>query len=182
MSHPTGITEHGCVDDPKMRLPANLLSELEDMPRQLQEALRLLPGDRLGWRPESWGGCPSEMFSALEQVCHLRDIEVDGYQVRIRRMLDEANPCLQSLDSYQIARERHYESADLDAALSEFRSARTVTVQELRRLGDAQLARTGEFAEYGRLTLRALIHYLRSHDQQHLAGIQWLAGKMASPE
>ena len=29
-------------------------------------------------------------------------------------------------------------------------------------------------------TLRALVHYLRSHDQQHLAGIQWLAGKIAS--
>jgi hypothetical protein len=24
------------------------------------------------------------MFSALEHACHLRDIEVDGYQVRIR--------------------------------------------------------------------------------------------------
>lgn len=47
-------------------------------------------------------------------------------------------------------------------------------------MNDAQLVRTGEFAEYGRLTLRALVHYLRSHDQQHLAGIQWLAGKIAS--
>jgi hypothetical protein len=39
-----------------------------------------------------------------------------------------------------------------------------------------------KFAEYGRLTLRALIHYLRSHDQQHLAGIQFLAGKIASAQ
>jgi hypothetical protein len=26
--------------------------------------------------------------------------------------------------------------------------------------------------------LRALVHYLCSHDQQHLAGLQWLLGKV----
>ena len=163
-----------------MPLPVELLSELEDMPRQVERALRLIPGDRLAWRPESWGGCPSETFSALEQVCHLRDIERDGYHRRIQRLLDESDPALESLDSYEIARQRAYESADLGAALDAFRGARALTVERLRSLDDAQLARTGEFAEYGRLTLRALVHYLRSHDQQHLAGIQWLAGKIAS--
>ena len=164
-----------------MPLPSELLSELEDMPRQLEQALRVVPSDRIAWRPESWGGCPSETFSALEQVCHLRDIEREGYHVRIRRMLHESHPSLESLDSYEIARERRYESADLDAALAEFGNARAATLEQVRSMSDAQLARTGEFAEYGRLTLRALIHYLRSHDQQHLAGVQWLAGKIASP-
>jgi hypothetical protein len=163
-------------------LPATLLNELEEMPRQLERALRQLPADRLAWRPGSWGGCPSETFSALEQVCHLRDIERDGYHVRIRRMLDESNPSLESLDGYEMARERRYDAADLDDALAAFRDARAATVTQLRGVGEEQLARTGEFAEYGRLTLRALIHYLRSHDQQHLAGLQWLAGKIASPE
>ena len=165
-----------------MGLPPDLLNELEDMPRQVERALRLVPDDRLAWRPASWGGCPSETFSALEQVCHLRDIERDGYQVRIRRMLEEPDPSLDSLDSYQIARERRYESEDLGAALAAFREARAATVQQLRAVGDVELARTGEFAEYGRLTLRGLVHYLRSHDQQHLAGLQWLAGKSASAD
>jgi hypothetical protein len=163
-------------------LPTDLLNELEEMPQQLEQALRQLPSDRLAWRPESWAGCPSETLSALEQVCHLRDIEQDGYHVRIRRMLEESDPSLDSLESYEMAEERHYGSDDLQAALSAFRSARQTTVDQLRGVTDAQLARTGEFAEYGRLTLRSLVHYLRSHDQQHLAGIQWLAGKMASPD
>lgn len=110
-----------------MPLPIELLAELQDMPRQLEQALRLIPGDRLGWRPESWGGCPSEALSVLEQVCHLRDIERDGYHVRIQRMLSESDPSLESLDSYEIARQRGYESADLDAALAEFRRARAAT-------------------------------------------------------
>ncbi len=165
-----------------MALPTDLLNELEEMPQQLERALRQLPSDRLAWSPESWGGCPSETLSALEQVCHLRDIEQVGYHLRIRRMLDESNPSLESLDSYEIAQERRYGSDNLETALEAFRSARQATVEQLQNLTDAQLARTGEFAEYGRLTLRSLVHYLRSHDQQHLAGIQWLAGKIASPE
>jgi hypothetical protein len=163
-----------------MALPSELLSELEDMPRQLERALRLIPRDRLGWKPESWDGSPAETFSVLEHVCHLRDIERDGYHVRIQRMLDESNPSLVSLDGYEIARERRYDTADLAEALADFRRARAVTLGRLADISDVELARAGEFAEYGRLTLRALIHYLRSHDQQHLAGIQFLAGKIAS--
>jgi len=150
------------------------------MPSEWERALHLIPGDRLRWKPESWGGCPGETFSALEQACHLRDIERDGYHVRIERLLSEWNPSLVSLDGYAIARDRRYESADLREALSDFREARGATLERLGALDEPALERAGEFAEYGRLTLRALIHYLRSHDQQHLACLQWLAGKIAS--
>ena len=163
-----------------MGVSSDLLRELEDMPQQLERALRLIPEDRLGWRPDSWDGSPAENFSVLEHVCHLRDIEADGYHVRIHRMLDEKNPSLASLDSYEIARARSYETEELGAALASFRRAREVTVRRLREVSDEQLARIGDFAEYGRLTLRALIHYLRSHDQQHLAGLHWLLGRIAS--
>jgi len=157
-----------------------LLRELEGMPGELERTLQIIPRGRLGWKPESWGGATGETFSAIEHVCHVRDIERDGYQVRIERLLAEVNPTLVSLDGYEIARERRYETADVDAALSEFGRARAKTLERLRGLSEDELGRTGEFAEYGRLTLRALVHYLRSHDQQHLAGLHWLAGKMDS--
>jgi hypothetical protein len=157
-----------------------LLDDLSGAPDELQRALRGVPAERLRWRPESWGGSPGETFSALEHVCHLRDIERDGYHVRIARMIEEDNPSLVSIDGDVLARERRYDAADVDDALASFRAARAETVERLRRLDEAQLAREGFFAEYGTLTLRALVHYLRSHDQQHLAGIQWLAGKIAS--
>ena len=35
-----------------------------------------------------------------------------------------------------------------------------------------------EFEGYGQTTLKGLIHYLCSHDQRHLAGLQWLLGNM----
>lgn len=157
-----------------------LLDELSAMPDELERAIRSVPPDRLGWKPESWGGSPGETFTALEHACHLRDIEKEGYQVRITRMLEEENPSLVSIDGDELARERRYETANVEDALAAFRSARAGTVARLRALDEAQLARDGYFAEYGPLTLRGLIHYLRSHDQQHLAGIRWLAGKVAS--
>jgi hypothetical protein len=159
---------------------ADLLDELSAMPDELERAMRLVPADHLCWKPDSWGGSPGETFSAIEHACHVRDIEKDGYQVRIGRMLEEDNPSLVSIDGYELARERRYESAVLADALSAFRTARGETVARLRGLGQDALEREGFFAEYGPLTLRALVHYLRSHDQQHLAGITWLAGKIAS--
>jgi hypothetical protein len=157
-----------------------LLAELEQMPEELARAVRGLPEAQLRWLPEARGGSPGETFSAIEHVCHLRDIEKEGYHVRIRRLLEEAEPSLESLNGDELARARAYAEADLNEALAGFAVARAQTVARLRAVTTEQLARTGEFAEYGRLSLRGLVHYLRSHDQQHLAGLHWLAGKAAS--
>ena len=61
--------------------------------------------------------------------------------------------------------------------LATFRAARAATMAMISGLSDAQLARTAVFEGYGPLTLHSLIHYLCSHDQQHLAGLQWVLGK-----
>lgn len=163
-----------------MGVSPSLLSELDQMPVQLERLVRSVPEEHLRWQPETSGGAPGETFSALGHVCHLRDIEADGYHVRVRRMLEEERPSLVSIDGYELARERRYDEASLEAALAAFRAARGRTLDQLRALTDADLDRSGEFAEYGTLTLGALLHYLRSHDQQHLAGLHWLLGRIAS--
>jgi DinB family protein len=159
-------------------LVPELIADLSTMPDDLSRLIRQIPSDRFRWKPEVWDGSPGETFSALEHVCHLRDIEGDGYRVRIRRLLDETDPSLVSLDGYEMARERKYADASWTDAIEEFRAARAQTVATISGLTEAQLARTGTFAEYGALTLRGLLHYLRSHDQQHLACLHWLLGKM----
>jgi hypothetical protein len=52
--------------------------------------------------------------------------------------------------------------------LARIRTAREQTLTIVGALSDAQLARTGRFGGYGPLTVRGLVHYLCSHDQQHL--------------
>ena len=151
---------------------------LAAFPAALEQHYALFPRDRVHWAPSSWDGVPSEAFTALEQVCHLRDIEIDGYQLRFRRTLDEDSPLLASLDSETIAVQRDYGRNDAREALDAFRAARAGTLTLLRGLDENQLRRRAVFEGYGPVTLRALVHYLCSHDQQHLAGLQWLLGKL----
>lgn len=159
-------------------LVPELIAELSTMPDHLARVIRQIPDDRMSWKPEVWDGSPGETFSALEHVCHVRDIERDGYHVRIRRLIEETDPSLVSLDGYEMARERRYAEASWAEVAEDFRAARATTVAMIRDLGAADLARTGTFAEYGAITLRGLLHYLRSHDQQHLACLHWLLGKI----
>jgi DinB superfamily len=153
------------------------LEALQDFPRQLEAHYTAIPLEFKHWAPASWDGVPSEPFTAIEQICHVRDIEIEGYQIRLRRTLTEAKPFLASIDSESLAKLRSYGTADAAAVLAVFREARASTVALIAGLTPEQLDRTAEFEGYGAVTLRSLIHYLCSHDQQHLAGLQWVLGK-----
>lgn len=153
---------------------------LAAFPAALEKHYALFPAQFVHWTPPSWNGVPSEAFTAIEQVCHVRDIEIEGYQPRFRRTLTENLPSLASIDSETLAKQRGYGSSDAAQALGEFRAARTDTLALLRGLDESQLRRRALFEGYGAVTLGALVHYLCSHDQQHLAGLQWLLGKIAA--
>lgn len=151
---------------------------LAAFPAELEKHYAAFPPAYVNWAPPSWEGVPSEAFTALEQVCHVRDIEIDGYHVRFRRTLDEESPTLASIDSESLAKQRDYAGADARRMFAEFREARAHTLALLRGLDEQQLQRPAVFEGYGRVTLRGLVHYLCSHDQQHLSGLQWLLGKI----
>jgi DinB superfamily len=155
-----------------------MLDELATMPDQVEALMRRVPRPRLDWKPDSWEGIPGERFSALEQACHLRDIEIDGYHQRFGRTIKEHHPDLASIDSYALAQERGYGVEDLDRALAAFRAGRAQNIAMLESVSAADWARHATFAEYGTVTLRGLGHILRSHDLQHLACLHWLLAKM----
>lgn len=156
------------------------LEALRAFPDQLAAHYGLFPETHRHWAPASWDGVPSEALTAIEQVCHVRDIEIEGYQRRIERTLAEENPLLPAIDTDALARERRYGEADSARTLADFRAARARTMRLLDRLTAAELARPAVFEGYGPVTLGGLVHYLCSHDQQHLAGLQWLLGKIRS--
>jgi hypothetical protein len=160
-------------------LNAVTFDALADFPRALERHYAAFPRAFVHWTPASWEGVPSEPFTAIEQICHVRDIEVEGYQVRFRRTLSESAPFLPSIDSEPLAKDRNYGAADAGRVFADFRTARADTVSMLRALPPASFDRPAEFEGYGSVTLRGLVHFLCSHDQQHLAGLQWLLGKIA---
>lgn len=83
-----------------------------------------------------------------------------------------------SIDTDVFARDRVYGESDPFAALTAFRVARTHTVSFVERLTPNQLKREATFEGYGSVTMLALVHCLCRHDQQHLAGLQRLLGKI----
>ena len=152
------------------------LNSLRSFPAALRDLLSGIPADVLDWRPASWDGIPSEMLTIRQQICHMRDIEADGYTQRFQRLLTEDDPLLESIDGYALVESRQYDRTEIASALDAFETAREKTMQLLDRIDGDRLKRRGTFEGYGPVTVRGLIHFLCSHDQQHLAGIQWLLG------
>jgi len=159
-------------------IDATTLSALASFPQQLEAFYAAIPSEYKNWAPGSWEGVPSEPFTPIAQICHVRDIEVEGYHVRFQRTLDEVNPTLTTIDGDTLAIERSYATSNAAEVFAAIRVARDRTVKLISGLGPKQLARTAVFDGYGTVSLRSLVHYLCSHDQQHLAGLQWLLGKI----
>ena len=151
---------------------------LAAFPAALEKHYGLFPAEFVHWAPPSWDGVPSEAFTAIEQVCHVRDIEIEGYQLRFRRTLTEVEPALPPSTA------RRWPNSATTGAVMPHRYWTSFAPRAPRhshccaawtsRSCDA----VREFEGYGPVTLRALVHYLCSHDQQHLAGLQWLLGKI----
>ncbi len=118
-------------------------------------------------------------FSAVEQACHLRDIEQEGYLWRAKRMLAEDNPQLDDIDGGKLARERDYQSQDLAHALRAFASARRATLDILHNATTEQRLRRGRFGESAEITLLDLAGMMRTHDEEHLTELQALSKALA---
>lgn len=117
-------------------------------------------------------------FSAVENICHLRDLEVQGYMPRIKRILDEVNPALADFDGARVAALSDYTNQDKDAALEAFTAARRTNVDALRNLTDAQFDRVGTLEGVGQISLSRLAEMMREHDEGHLEDLRILRQRL----
>ncbi|MGH9931926.1 MAG: DinB family protein [Pyrinomonadaceae bacterium] len=117
-------------------------------------------------------------FSALENICHLRDLELQGYTPRIKRILAEANPALADFDGARVAAESSYNNEQPGVALQAFQTARRENVELLRTLTEEQLEREGTLAGVGSITLRRLAEMMREHDEGHLEDLRVLLQRL----
>src|SRR5512134_1555543 len=124
---------------------SSTLHALAAYPQQLEAFYEAIPAAYRHWAPPSWEGIPSETFTAIEQVCHVRDIEIDGYHLRFRRPLEEDNPTLDSIDGYLLARDRNYANTDAAKAFAAFRAARARTIEMISGFDAVLLARPAMF-------------------------------------
>ena len=141
---------------------ANAAAGLGAMAAKLKEIVAALP--QAAWRSKPAGGG----FSLVEHVCHLRDIDGDGYRVRLERMLTEDCPSLPDLDGDALATQRGYLSQDLPAALAAFTATRLEIVARLAKLTPEQRRRTGLMAGKTEITVNGLVEIMTAHDSEHL--------------
>ncbi|MED5617892.1 DinB family protein [Ideonella sp. BN130291] len=150
-----------------------LLDTLAQMPAQLQALARALPPHRHAWRPGS------DLFSLLEHACHLRDLEAEGYQLRIRRLVEEDLPELQEIDGSSWAVERDYQAQSLDEAMGAFAAHRARTVALLADTLPRHAGRKGLFGGFGIVTLGELVRGMAAHDASHREEIAALVAAAA---
>jgi hypothetical protein len=141
------------------------LEHLEAMPAFLQAALHEAGEENFPLRPSQ------DEFSLLEHACHLRDLEREGYLVRVRRMLTERAPELADFDGQKVAGERDYASQDALLAAQDFTAARRELLGILAPLGTDELRREATFLGR-RITLADLVALIDAHDSEHRGEIE----------
>jgi len=145
-----------------------LLKFLDETPNQLANSTAGLSNAELRFQ-----NSPDE-FSVLENICHLRDLELQGYTPRIRRILAETDPALADFDGARVAAESSYQNEQPQVALRTFQIARKANLDRFRSLSAEQLKREGTLEGVGTITLRQLVEKMREHDEGHLDDLRIL--------
>lgn len=140
---------------------ANTLLFLEETPQFITTLAQNLSTRELKRKPET------AEFSMLEHVCHLRDIEVEGYEPRIDKLLNRDRPYLHDIDGNKLAKDRDYNSQIFDLAQSAFTKARNGNIRTIRTLEPHHLERCGILENVGIITLGQLVIMMREHDEGH---------------
>jgi hypothetical protein len=156
----------------KRREFETLLLTLESTPALLSRAAALLSPAEARRRPAAAG------FSLVENVWHLADLERDGFGVRIRRILAEAEPALLNFDGDRIARERAYQERDVDRGIVCFARSRRQNLEMLARLSPSEWKRAGAQEGVGRVTLEDLPRMMVEHDRAHGVAIAALLAEI----
>lgn len=142
----------------RLELNAQLISRL----------VRRVPADVISKRV-----APDE-FAVIEHICHLRDLERDGFAPRIVDMLTKTDPQLVDFDGAGVARASDYMSEDRNDALAAFLNARLHNIASVRDAAPAALKRTGHYEQGFPVTFAAVLEGILSHDEEHLQRLEAL--------
>jgi len=151
----------------------DIIDRLEQTPDRVRALIEGRSEEELSFKPAP------DAFSLRENVLHLRDIDVDGYEVRIAGLLAEGGPReFPDIDGAALAHERNYNIQPVAAALEDFASSRARSVARLRESTDVK--------RYGRVGTRAvsletLLQDWARHDSEHLAEMTHLTAFRRHP-
>jgi FMN phosphatase YigB (HAD superfamily) len=153
--------------DPATLMPvfsssASLLAILRSTPAALTGLLEPLAPEALTASPAA------DEWSVTEVLCHMRDVEREVNQPRIRQILEEDAPFIPAQMPDAWAKTRSYQTQNGMSALREFTSARIQTLEMLDGLAPAQWSRKARHAIFGPTTLQELVGFNAEHDRLHI--------------
>jgi transcriptional regulator with XRE-family HTH domain len=167
--------DHGAVPSPRAADVRSAIKTLAALPAWLPALVETLAPAQARRRVEGLG-----TFSVLEHVCHLRDLELEAWAVRLHALrAGDAAPFLPDFDGDRAARERDYQRQELGAAVRELLAARRASLSVLGKLKPAELSRSGTLEGVGVLSLGALITRWAGHDVGHRVELERLAAAVA---
>src|SRR3954453_3650581 len=139
----------------------DIIDRLEETPKRVRELIAGRSDEELSFKPSP------DAFSLRENLLHLRDIDVEGYEVRIAGLLDERGPReFPDIDGAALARERNYNVQPAAPALEDFAASRARSIARLRESPDVK--------RYGRggtraVSVESLLEDWMRHDSEHVA-------------
>ena len=152
-----------------------LIAQYEAGFDEVQRALADFPGEHLTAKP-----LPGK-WSACEIVQHLADSEMRA-AIRLRQLLTEDRPVIQSYDQEVYAARLNYNARDIAPALEAFRAARSTTAQLFAHMSEQDWAREGAHPEHARYTAADWLEIYAAHAHNHAAQILRLREALVSGE
>jgi len=150
--------------------PAEVADLLRAAMTTLVAELGALPERLAAWHPAPGEWCVKEV------VGHLIEAEQRGFAGRIRILLAERDPALQSWDQNEVARARRDCARPLAGLLEELAGLRRDSAALVAGLRDADLGRSGRHPRVGVLriadVLQEWVHHDRNHIKQAMANVQ----------
>jgi len=154
--------------------PGRAHAVLAALPGRLKAIVEVVPKEHWRTAPKAGG------FSLVEHLCHLRDIDGDGYGIRLERILNEERPVLPDIDGTQLAVERDYQAQDARAALDAFTATRWAIVGRLAKLEPAERRRVGLMAGTSEIDIDGLVSTMLAHDSEHLDELDGLRAEFGA--
>jgi uncharacterized damage-inducible protein DinB len=111
-------------------------------------------------------------WSPKRLLAHMADVEAPAFADRLRAIVEQDEPLLQSIDAMERLDSMSWESISTEQLLERLESARKDTCGWLATLTAEQLQRRARHDSAGELTASQLLHYWATHDIAHLRGIQ----------
>jgi hypothetical protein len=112
-----------------------------------------------------------EGWSVKDVVAHLVDAESIAFADRIRRIVEEDRPFIESIDPPARLDDGGYSERSLTELLDDLAERRSANLSVVEGLSPQQLSRSGEHDQAGEISLEQIIHQWAYHDLMHLKQI-----------